>query len=421
MSESTNVAPTATPTSETASSRGYERRAITSAAIGHGLDGLDLLILGFALTGIITAFNVSDVQAGALTSITLLGALVGGLIFGVLSDRFGRVRMLTYSVIFFAVFTGLTALAPNYEMVAVFRFLAGVGIGAEFGIGMTLAAEVARPGRRARATSWVGIGFQCGVLTAALISAPVIALFGWRGLFVVGAIPAVIAIVIRIVLPESPLFLESKREKRAEGRERELGSIRSLFNDRRVARLSICMIILTSVQNFGYFGIMTWLPRYLSEQRGLSLTSTGLWTAVTVLGMMLGIVVFGQLADRVGRRAAFWTFQIGAALSVLVYSQLTAELALLLGGFVMGIFANGMIGGYGALLAELYPTANRATAQNVLYNAGRFIGGGLGPIVIAGLAVQHGFAFALALLPIVYVIAFITMFFVPDRRHEALT
>lgn len=134
---------------------------------------------------------------------------------------------------------------------------------------------------------------------------------------------------------------------------------------------------------------------------------------------MCGILCFGWLADRYGRRPAFWTFQLGAAASVLLYSQLSSAGALLVGGFVMGIFANGMIGGYGALMAELYPTAVRATAQNVLFNIGRGVGG-LAPAVIGGIAAAHGFPFALALLPGIYLLAFATMFLVPDRRTAEL-
>jgi MFS family permease len=135
--------------------------------------------------------------------------------------------------------------------------------------------------------------------------------------------------------------------------------------------------------------------------------------------MLVGILAFGQVADRVGRRPAFWIFQVGAAASVLVYSQLTDPTALLVGGFVMGMFANGMLGGYGALMAELYPTSARATAQNVLFNIGRGVGG-FAPVVMAALAGTHGFGFALALLPVIYVLAFATMFVVPDRRKAEL-
>jgi benzoate transport len=394
----------------------YGRKAVLASAIGYGLDGFDLLVLSFALSGIIATFHISTAEAGSLATLTLLGAVLGGIVFGILSDRFGRVKMLTYSVILFAVFTGLSAAATGFADLAVYRFIAGIGIGGEFGIGMTLAAEAVPARLRARATSWVGIGFQFGVLAAALLSAPIISAFGWRGLFVVGAFPAVVAMIMRKRLHESPKFVEAAA---AEPDPAHKGSIRLLVSDARAVRVSIAMIILTSVQNFGYFGIMTWLPSYLSGRFHLGLTSSAAWTAVTVFGMMTGIIVFGQLADRIGRRKAFWIFQIGAAASVLGYSLISDSTILLIGGFVMGAFANGMLGGYGALMAELYPTHARATAQNVLFNIGRAIGG-FAPVVIAVIAANQGFAFALGLLPAIYLLAFVTMFLVPEKAGAEL-
>lgn len=392
----------------------YAGLAVFSSAVGHALDGLDLMILGFAMSGIMASFNIDKTTASTLTTITLAGAFLGGLVFGRLADKYGRIRVLTYSVIFFGVFTLFSAFAPNFFLMALFRFLAGVGIGAEFGIGMAIAAEASSPANRTKATSGVGLGFQVGVLLASLLSAPILTAFGWRGLFAIGIVPAIVAILIRVFVPEPPLYLKHRQTAK------EHGSIRQLFSTPERVRFSIAIIILCTVQNCGYFGIMTWLPSYLNTELNLSLTSTGIWTAVTVLGMMLGISVFGFLADHLGRRPAFWIFQIGAAIMVVVYSQLKDPNALLIGGFFMGMFANGMIGGYGALISELFPTELRATAQTALYNTGRFIGGGLGPVVIAAIATGHGFGFALATIASIYIIAFITMFFIPERKGTAL-
>ncbi len=395
----------------------YGRKAVLASAIGYGLDGFDLLILSFAISGIITSFHISESKAGWLSTLTLLGAVTGGFVFGILSDKFGRVRMLTWTVVIFAVFTGLSAVAQGYTDLAVYRFVAGIGIGGEFGIGMTLAAEAVPATMRARATSWVGVGFQIGVLAAAFISAPVLAAFGWRGLFVIGIFPAFVAVIIRKRLHESPKFLEKQEES---GPSRSaLSSLKMLVENKAIIKITIAMVILTSVQNFGYYGIISWLPRYLSDKQHLGVTKGSLWTAVTVLGMLLGILVFGQLADRIGRRPSFWIFLAGASVSVLGYSQLSSPTALLIGGFVMGIFANGMLGGYGALMAELYPTEARATAQNVLFNIGRGIGG-FAPVVMAVIASTHGFSFALSLLPIIYIVAFFTMFLIPERRGKEL-
>ncbi len=392
----------------------YAGKAVFSAAIGHALDGLDLMILSFALSGIIATFGVDNTTAGMLTSITLAGAFLGGLIFGSLADKFGRIKVLTYSVIFFGVFTLGCAFAPSFEILAFCRFCAGLGIGAEFGLGMAIASEVSSAENRAKSTSAVGLGFQVGVLVASLASAPIIAAFGWQGLFVVGFVPAVIAIIIRAAVPEPPIFEQHK----AEGK--KSGSVVDLFRTPERAKFSILVIILCTVQNAGYFGIMTWLPKYLNSSLGLSLTSTGVWTAVTVIGMMIGISVFGWLADKAGRRPAFWTFQIGAAVMIVIYSQLTDPTALLIGGFFMGMFANGMIGGYGTLIAELFPTEMRGTAQTALYNAGRFIGGASAPVVIPIIAAGNGFPFAIGCVACIYVVAFIAMFFLPEKKGSEL-
>ena len=258
------------------------------------------------------------------------------------------------------------------------------------------------------------MGFQVGVLCASLSSAPIIAAFGWRGLFVVGFIPAIIAIIIRAFVPEPPIYEEHKASGKAHGK------LSDLFATPERVKFSIIIIILCTVQNAGYFGIMTWLPKYLNSELGLSLTSTGLWTAVTVLGMMIGISAFGFLADKAGRRPAFWTFQVGAAAMIIIYSQLTDPTALLIGGFFMGMFANGMIGGYGTLIAELFPTEMRGTAQTALYNAGRFIGGASAPVVIPMIAAGHGFGFAIGCVSCIYVVAFIAMFFIPEKKGVTL-
>lgn len=417
----------ATPktTAEVTSAPAYKRKALFAAAVGYGLDGFDLLILSFALGGIIATFGLSDVEAGSLSTITLFGAVLGGIIFGSLADRYGRVRVLTWTVLIFAVFTGLSSIAQGYWDMAAYRFIAGIGIGGEFGIGMALAAEAVPANQRARATSWVGVGFQIGVFAAAIVSAPVIALWGWRALFVIGLFPAIFAFVIRRGVEEPDKFVQSQRGQTAgeSGDSAELptfgAKIRALVKDKATVKITFALIVLSTVQNFGYFGIIAWLPNYLSEKMDLGVTKGSLWTAVTVIGMLAGILIFGQVADRLGRRPAFWIFQAGAIVSILVYSQMTDPSALLIGGFFMGAFANGMLGGHGALLAEMYPTQVRASAQNVVFNIGRALGG-LAPVVIALLADSFGFAFALALLPTIYIIQFLAMFLLPEKRGVEL-
>ncbi|GAA3169837.1 MULTISPECIES: MFS transporter [Streptomyces] len=416
-------APAPTPLSETtaadpaapdAAADRYARKAVVASAVGYGLEGFDLLILSFALSAVTAGLHLTSTQAGSLTTLTLIGCVAGGLLFGMLSDRLGRIRVLSWSIVLFAVFTGATALAQDFPQLAAFRFLAGMGIGGEFGIGMALAAEAFPSRKRARGTSYVGLGWQAGVLAAALVSAPVINAWGWRALFALGVVPALAAFCFRRTMREPAAFTAAADRARP-----ATAPLRSLVGTPAARRATLGVLVLTSVQNFGYYGLMTWLPSYLSQQFGYSLTKSGAWTAVTVLGMACGILAFGHLADRIGRRPTFWLFQAGAVVTVLAYATLTTPVALLIGGAVMGAFVNGMTGGYGALIAELYPTHARATAQNVLFNLGRGVGG-FAPLVVALVAGSFGFQKAIGLLAVLYVLDMAAMFLIPERKGAAL-
>jgi benzoate transport len=393
-------------------------QALVASMLGYAMDGFDLLILGFMLPAIAADLHLTPAQSGALVTWTLAGAVAGGVVFGMLSDYFGRVRMLTWTILVFAVFTGMCALAQGYGDLLIYRTIAGIGLGGEFGIGMALVAEAWPARLRARVSSYVGIGWQLGVLAAALITPMLLPVIGWRGMFAVGLLPAVVSFFVRRRVDEPALFTERRAAaKTAAARKLPL---RRLFDDARTARASLGVIILCSVQNFGYYGLMIWLPSYLSKTFGYSLTKSGLWTASTVLGMAFGIWLFGLAADRFGRKPAFLVYQFGAVAMVFVYSSLTSPAALLIGGAVMGVFVNGMLGGYGALISEIYPTDARATAQNVLFNIGRAVGG-LGPVAVGALAARYSFAVALAFLASIYLLDVVaTLFLIPEKRGAAL-
>jgi len=408
-----NIAPSTTQAAQDARP-GYAARALIASVLGYAMDGFDLLILGFMLPVIAADLHLSSTQAGSLVTWTLVGAVAGGVIFGVLSDYFGRVRMLTWTILIFAVFTGLCALAQGYGDLLAYRTIAGIGLGGEFGIGMTLVAEAWPAAQRARVSSYVGLGWQLGVLAAALLTPLLLPIIGWRGMFALGLLPAVVSFFVRRRVEEPAMFTE----RVARGMRK--APMKLLVADARTTRASVGVAILCSVQNFGYYGLMIWLPTYLSKTFGYSLTRSGLWTAVTVLGMAAGIWLFGVAADRFGRKPAFLFYQAGAVLMVFVYSQLSTPFALLIGGAVMGMFVNGMIGGYGALISELYPTEARATAQNVLFNIGRAVGG-FGPVAVGALAARFSFAAALGVLASIYILDILaTLFLIPERRGAML-
>ncbi|SFO79793.1 Predicted arabinose efflux permease, MFS family [Variovorax sp. PDC80] len=394
---------------------GYAWKALAGSAIGYAMDGFDLLILGFMLTAISADLHLTPGQAGSLVSWTLVGAVVGGIVFGSLSDHFGRIRVMTWTIVLFAVFTGLCAFAQGYWDLLVYRTIAGIGLGGEFGIGMALAAEAWPAKHRARVSSYVALGWQLGVLGAALLTPLLMPHIGWRGMFLVGVVPALVAWVIRNKLHEPEVFVRKPKVRGS-----RLRSFKLLVKDAQTTRTSLGIVVLCAVQNFGYYGIMIWMPSFLANKLGFNLTKSAMWTSVTILGMMLGIFVFGQLADRIGRKPSFLLFQAGAVAMVLAYSQLSDPVSLLWVGAVLGMFVNGMLGGYGALISEAYPTEARATAQNVLFNLGRGIGG-FGPVVVGALVAAYSFQIAIALLAAIYLVDMVaTYFLIPELKGKEL-
>ena len=408
--------PTSVSAAQPTAVNSYSWKALTGSAVGYAMDGFDLLILGFMLSAISADLHLTPGQAGSLVTWTLIGAVFGGIVFGALSDRYGRIRVLTWTIMLFAIFTGLCAFATGYWDLLIYRTIAGIGLGGEFGIGMALAAEAWPAKHRARVSSYVALGWQVGVLAAALLTPLLLPVIGWRGMFLVGVIPALVAWIIRNKIHEPEVFVCKPKERKASRFE----AFKLLVKDKATTKVSIGVIVLTSVQNFGYYGIMIWMPSFLSKQLGFSLTKSSMWTAVTIVGMMAGIWIFGQLADRIGRKPSFLIFQLGAVIMGLTYSQRSDPTAMLWAGAVLGMFVNGMMGGYGAVMSEAYPTEARATAQNVLFNIGRGVGG-LGPVVVGAVAMAYGFQMAIALLAAIYVLDMIaTALCIPELKGKEL-
>lgn len=396
----------------------YRNKTVVASVAGLTLEGMDIMFISFAMSMIIAEFHIDLATGGLISSITNIGMLAGGIIFGILADKYGRVRIFTYTIILFAVGTALTGLATNIEQVYVFRFIAGLGAGGEYGIGMALVAEAWPKNKQGRASSYVSIGAQYGVILAALLSAIILPTLGWRALFFVGVIPVIFAFIVRKNLDESPEWLASQKQKKIVNKQ-EKGKLLQLFETPRTAMTTISLAIMATVQIAGYNGLMIWLPSMLQQSQGLSVSSSALWTISTAVGMIIGMLTFGQFMDRFGAKRAFGIFLLASACAVFLYSYAEGGAGVLIGGAIVGFFSNGMFAGYGALISSYYPVQIRSTATNTIFNFGRAIGG-LSPILVGYILQSYDMTVAMTYLAALYIISFGVMLSLKNIHERVL-
>lgn len=422
---------------ETGVTRKERWKVMWASIIGYAMDGLDVLILSFAMAAIVSEFGLTLGEGGLIATYTLIGTVLGGYLFGIFADYYGRVHTFSLTIIIFSIFTGACAFADNVTHLNILRFLAGLGLGGEYGIGMTLVSETWPAAKRARATAGVAMGWQAGAVLAAILAAVVLPDYGWRGLFLVGVVPALLAAWARHGIKEPPMWVKRKEMKKELAARKERGEtltaeeeeqleeakkfpLAHLFASPSKTVTTLSLTVMTSVQNFGYYGIMVWLPMILLKEHGLTTKSMSGWMIVTVIGMIAGIYVFGYLCDRLGRKVPYLIFYVCAAAMVYIYVNLGTPIALLFGGAFLGFFCNGMMAGYGTLLSENYTTDARSTAQNFIFNTGRAVGG-FAPAIIGALAQSHGFSAAFALLSCVYIAAAVNvLLFIKDTRGTVI-
>jgi MFS family permease len=387
----------------------YQRKVLWATSSGIALENMDIMFLAFSLSSIINTFTISSAAAGLISTITNLGMLVGGIFFGILADKYGRVKIFSYTVITFSLASALMFFASNIYLVYLFRFLAGIGAGGEYGACMSLVSESFEKKNLGKMTSIVAIGAQVGAILAAVLASLIIPLLGWKMLYVIGALPIFLIIYIRKGLHESTTFVETVSN------DKKQTSIWSLFKDRATAWQTIGLCLMVTIQIAGYFGLMNWLPSIMQAQLGLSVSGSSLWMISTIFGMSLGMMTFGIVMDKIGARKAYTIFLVLSALSVFLIVLSKDKWTLLIFTMIVGYFINGMYGGYGAIISNLYPTEIRATANNVIMNVGRAIGG-FSSILIGFLMDRYNLFTVVGFLAIIYIISLCIMLSIPSLK-----
>jgi MFS family permease len=389
-------------------------RVLAAAQLGWILDAMDVLLYSFALTAIRSEFQLTSAAAGALAAAPLATSAIGGVLFGYLSDRFGRARALAWSILVFSVFTGLTATSRTVFELVFWRSMVGVGLGGEWAAGSVLVAETWPERHRAKGIGLMQSGWAIGYIAAAILAALVLPRWGWRPLFLMGVLPAFFTWWIRRRIPEPPAWRKAAQSQAAPF----AALLRPPLRGRVILFAALCSCLL-----FGYWGLFTWIPTYLSSPigrggAGLGIVKTSAWIVPMQIGAFFGYVLFGFIADRFGRRPAFLTFVLTTAALIPVYGLWGRNAAVLLAlGPLVGFFGHGYFSSLGVIAAEMFPPGARTTAQGFCYNAGRALSA-IAPATVGAMADRYGLGMALGATSVFFVCGAAVMLLLPAERQS---
>ncbi|GBQ26581.1 MFS transporter [Gluconacetobacter sacchari] len=387
---------------------------------GVALDAMDLRIFSFLIPVLMKAWHVAPAQAGLLGSAALYAAAAGGWITGLLGDWFGRVKAMQFTIVIYSVFTFLSGFATSYDQLFICRTIQGFGFGGEITAGVVLMAEIVGHQNRGRAVGCLQSGVAVGWALAAVIASVAIALLpetiAWRAVFWSGILPGLLLIVIRRHVDEPEIYKEC-REQAIERAARM--KIHDIFRPAILRHTTLSTLLALGVQTSG-LGISTWLPAYLTLSRHLSPAATGLYVIVLTAGAFFGYIGSAYLSDARGRRPNFFIYVTGSIAILTAYLCIPMPgWALLVAGFPLGFFSQGLYGGMGTFFSELFPTQIRASGTSFAYSAGR-LGAASGVALVGALA--HGIGIGAALLWVClasYLLVMIATMLLPETGQRA--
>lgn len=399
-----------------------ERRTFIGAFGGWAIDALDFMVFTFVISTLISLWGIEKGQAGMLGTVTLLFSAIGGWLAGILADRYGRVRILQITILWFSACTVAIGFAQNFEQLLILRALQGLGFGGEWAVGSVLMGEIVRAQHRGKAVGTVQSGWAVGWGAAAILYTIAFSVlppeWAWRTLFWIGVAPAFLVIYIRKHVPEPEVFQRARAQAQSSA---ERPSFWRIFSPSLLKTTMVTAVLCTGVQG-GYYAITTWLPTFLKTERQLSVLGTGGYLMVIIVGSFCGYIAGAYSADKLGRRANLLIFSVLSALTVYVYTLVPlSNDAMLVLGFPLGFAASGIFSGIGAYLTELFPTDVRANGQGFAYNFGRGIGA-LFPSLVGFLSQTHGLGWAIgAFATGAYAIVIVTALLLPETKGKVLS
>lgn len=393
---------------EETSLKGEALHTIVAVMLGWAFEAFDFMLFSMLAIPVMTTLNIDRIAFGLAISVGLIGTVIGGIGSGILADRFGRVKVLMTSLLIYGAATIGIALSRTFYELILFRFIVGLGLGAEWSTGMTLVAEIVPAEKRGFAVGLVQSGWPLGVLIAIADTILIYPIFGWRAAFAVASIPVLLVIYVRSKVPESTLWLQSK------DKEKHRISLLYLFSRKLVSRTLIGLAI-DVLAMFSYWMFWSWVPVFLAKERGFTVVRSAEWLIITQVGAWLGYISYGYLQDKLGRRITWTIFTASEATMILAYVLLIKDpLLMLAAGLFLGFFT-GFWSGFGAVLSELFPTKVRSTALGFIFNTGRGINF-ISPVLVAWLSLHLGWGAALSVAALSAYIASALIWLFPETK-----
>jgi MFS family permease len=387
------------------------------------LDVMDWQLVSVSATAISEEFSIPSSMMGLVLGAPLLGAGLGGLISGILSDKFGRVRVMFVCLIWYSLFTIAFAWAKNVEIMVVLRLLVGIGLGAQWGVGNTLVAECLPSRIRIMCSAVIQTGFAFGPMLAAFLAKVIMPSFGWRPLFYFGAIGIIVAVVAIVVIPEPEAWIKTRDQAKASGL--TMGSIKRLFSKEiydftgtSIRRNCLGAFFLVVFALIAYWSTMSWIPSWLASDRQMDIVKSMNYMMFLNTGGVIGYILFAFIADRWGRKKPAYVALTASFFAVLIFVNIKDSQTLLLFAPVYSFITYPVFGLFGGYMAELFPTDIRATGVNTIYNLGRVFSF-WGPSVLGGLAATTSFSFAIGASAFMYLLCLVPLAFLPETIKKS--
>jgi MFS family permease len=382
---------------------------------------MDVMIYSFVIPTLIAAWHMSKGQAGILGTAALLISAVGGWLAGLLSDRFGRARILQITIVWFAFFTFLSGFTNSFWQLLMTRGLQGLGFGGEWAVGSVLMGEAIRAQHRGKAVGTVqggwAIGWGIAAICYTVLFSIMPATIAWRVMFWIGLLPSLLVYYIRRKVPEPEVFHRTREREAAHG---EGCHFLEIFSPALLKVTLLTALLATGVQG-GYYAVTTWLPTFLKTVRGLSVLNTGGYLFVVIVGSFAGYMLSAWLADRLGRKQTLILFAVCSFVTVTAYTYLPiSNSVMLVLGFPLGFFASGSFSPVGAFFTELFPSRLRGSGQGFSYNFGRGIGA-LFPTLVGFLSGRIGLGHAISTFAVAaYLVMIFAVLLLPETKGNEL-